>query len=114
MVSRGDPSSIDQTELLLDDGIVLVSKTEVASLCAEGPSEPSASPGTANEPPDPDRVDRIIIENLCEDYAMQINAPIAGDVWENMSVQIKNNVARGYGLQVNYQMHREDARELRE
>lgn len=45
----------------------------------------------------------MIVDNITEEQALQINGPVGKDVWEKIShLEIRRNKASGNSTQVNY------------
>jgi hypothetical protein len=56
---------------------------------------------------------RIVIHNLTRDQALQINGPVAVDMWKDVAfVKIEGNVAAGTAIQTNYPITMDVFREL--
>jgi hypothetical protein len=51
---------------------------------------------------------RIIVDNLTEEQALQINGPVGEDMWRKVShLEIKRNKASGNSTQLNYPVNME-------
>jgi hypothetical protein len=48
-------------------------------------------------------IERIVLNNMARDQAIQINAPLGKDIWKNVDrTVIKNNTAENDAVQINY------------
>jgi hypothetical protein len=48
-------------------------------------------------------IERIVLNNMARDQAIQINAPLGKDIWKNVDrIVIKNNIAENDAVQINY------------
>lgn len=57
--------------------------------------------------------ERIILQNMARDQALQINAPIGKDLWKAIDrIVIEHNTAEGEAVQVNYNNTLEDTMAL--
>jgi len=69
---------------LIDGGIVTLTSADIASLCGEETSS------------------RIVVDNVTEDQALQINGPVGKREWYQVShLAIKSNKASGQSMQIN-------------
>ncbi|KAJ5390782.1 uncharacterized protein N7496_001850 [Penicillium cataractarum] len=56
---------------------------------------------------------RIIVDNLTRDQALQINGPVAVDIWKDMAfIKIEGNIASDTAIQTNYPVSMDVFREL--
>ncbi|OBS23232.1 hypothetical protein FPOA_03785 [Fusarium poae] len=81
-----------------DDGdIIMLDDSDVLSLQDKAPQEAHRLAG-----------ERIVIDNLTEDQALQINGPIGQDGWREVAhMEIRNNKASGNAMQINDSMSME-------
>jgi hypothetical protein len=106
--ANAEQSLVSSSNPELEEGLVILSKAEVASLRVEGPSAPSDISEAPTRPLDQERIERIIIGNMALDDAVQFNGPIGEDIWKNITVRIENNRATGTAVQVNYITREQD------
>jgi len=108
----GEGGGLKLAELLKDrpaqdDGMVPLSDGDIACLS----NEVASIAGDANAAPKPaanDPTSRIVIENLTEGQALQVNGPIGEKGWREVShLEIRNNKAIGMSIQVNHAVSEE-------
>jgi hypothetical protein len=94
--------------MIAEDGTVPITEKDLRSLSKEEGDESSEDETLVDDaetsPRDlPIRTERIILRNTARDQAAQVNAPIETDIWKDVDrLVIKDNVAEGQALQLNY------------
>jgi hypothetical protein len=92
--------------------MVPLSDTDIACLNSNNPVLPHAD-AVALEPPADSSTSRIVINNITEGQALQINGPIGESGWrEVVHLEIKNNRAGNQSIQVNHAISEENFQRL--
>jgi hypothetical protein len=80
---------------------VLLNDADIASVMNEAASD-TGGPKSAERPSE-NANSRIVIDNLTEEHALQINGPIGDKGWWEVShLEIRNNKAAGNSIQFNH------------
>lgn len=83
--------------MTLNDNDILLFNEETAAATSEGGASFESTPASASS--------RIIIDNITEQQALQINGPIGEQGWREVSyLRIETNRASGRSIQVNHGM----------
>lgn len=91
------------------DGMLHLTWAEYNAFEQELIAEPPAFQRSAAET---GAMQRFSTNNICDEDAFQLNAPIEVDLWENMDVKIDGCVATGRAIQTNYVQDRQTFKDL--
>lgn len=103
---KGRRPSVDGTVPLSTADLQSLSSSDDDSDCGSETAVDSDSDTEKTTPSHsiPVRLERIVLNNMAENQALQLNAPVGRDMWKSLAgrIEIRDNVAKDDATQVNY------------